>query len=127
MEQLQQGSDVFFLLMGAILVFAMHGGFAFLEVGTVRHFSQVNALVKIIVDFAISTIVYFFFGYWLSYGVTFLADASALTGGAEGFAPYRLEKALRVAEAVMARRDVALTDADRTLLQHIAEETPAPA
>lgn len=90
MEQLQQGSDVFFLLMGAILVFAMHGGFAFLEVGTVRHFSQVNALVKIIVDFAISTIVYFFFGYWLSYGVTFLASASALTGGAEGFAPQGL-------------------------------------
>ena len=55
MEQLQQGSDVFFLLVGAILVFAMHGGFAFLEVGTVRHKNQVNALVKILVDFAIST------------------------------------------------------------------------
>ena len=56
MEQLQNGADVFFLLMGAILVFAMHGGFAFLEVGTVRHKNQVNALVKILVDFAISTV-----------------------------------------------------------------------
>ena len=68
MEQ-QQGADVFFLLMGAILVLAMHAGFAFLEVGTVRHKNQVNALVKILVDFAISTTVYFAIGYSLSYGV----------------------------------------------------------
>jgi len=27
------GGDLFFVLMGAILVFAMHGGFAFLEAG----------------------------------------------------------------------------------------------
>ena len=63
MEKLQAGTDVFFLLMRAILVFAMHGGFAFLEVGTVRHRNQVNALVKILVDFAISTVAYFFVGY----------------------------------------------------------------
>lgn len=87
MDQLQQGSDVFFLLMGAILVFAMHGGFAFLEVGTVRHKNQVNALVKILVDFAISTVSYFFIGYWIAYGVSFLADAAAISGGAEGFGP----------------------------------------
>jgi len=84
MEQVQQGADVFFLLMGAILVFAMHGGFAFLEVGTVRHKSQVNALVKIMVDFAISTIAYFFVGYWVAYGVSFMADAATITGGAYG-------------------------------------------
>ena len=81
MEQLQQGSDVFFLLMGAILVFAMHGGFAFLEVGTVRHKNQVNALVKILVDFAISTTVYFAIGYALAYGVTFYANAATLSSG----------------------------------------------
>ena len=80
MEQLQQGSDVLFLLMGAILVFAMHGGFAFLEVGTVRHKNQVNALVKILVDFAISTTVYFAFGYWLSYGITFYHNAADISG-----------------------------------------------
>ena len=81
MEQAQQGADVFFLLMGAILVFAMHGGFAFLEVGTVRHKNQVNALVKILVDFAISTVVYFAIGYSISYGVSFLANAETLSSG----------------------------------------------
>ena len=80
MEQIQQGSDVLFLLMGAILVFAMHGGFAFLEAGTVRHKNQVNALVKILVDFAISTLAYFLIGYGISYGVNFYADAKAISG-----------------------------------------------
>ncbi len=83
------GADVFFVLMGAILVFAMHGGFAFLEVGTVQHKNQVNALVKILVDFAISTIVYFFVGYAVAYGVTFFVNAKILSGAAGGevFAP----------------------------------------
>jgi len=80
MNAFQSGADVFFILMGAILVFAMHGGFAFLEVGTVQHKNQVNALVKIIVDFAVSTICYFFIGYTLAYGVTFLSSAAILTG-----------------------------------------------
>ena len=84
LAQTQQGSDVFFLLMGAILVFAMHGGFAFLEVGTVRHKNQVNALVKIMVDFAVSTISYFFIGYWISYGVNFLASAGTIASGDYG-------------------------------------------
>ncbi|MBI1260289.1 MAG: ammonium transporter [Rhizobiales bacterium] len=88
---LSSGGDVFFLLMGAILVFAMHSGFAFLEVGTVRHKNQVNALVKILVDFAISTIAYFFLGYLIAYGVDFLASAAVLNGNEAGaghsFAP----------------------------------------
>ena len=75
---MQPGADVFFLLMGAILVFAMHGGFAFLETGTVRHKNQVNALVKILVDFAVSTIAYFFVGYAIAYGVTFFTGAESL-------------------------------------------------
>ncbi len=85
MAQLQTGTDVFFLLMGAILVFAMHGGFAFLEVGTVRHKNQVNALCKILVDFAISTVCYFFVGYTIAYGVSFLVSAETISGGGEGF------------------------------------------
>ncbi|MDO8422213.1 MAG: ammonium transporter [Parvibaculum sp.] len=82
------GADVFFILMGGILVFAMHSGFAFLEVGTVRHKNQVNALVKILVDFAISTIAYFFIGYGVAYGVHFFVNAATLNGN-EGdlFAP----------------------------------------
>lgn len=84
MEQTLQGADVFFLLMGAILVFAMHGGFAFLEVGTVRHKNQVNALVKILVDFAISTLSYFLIGYAIAYGVTFFASAKVI-GANQGY------------------------------------------
>ena len=83
MENNIVGGDVFFLLMGAILVFAMHAGFAFLEVGTVREKNQVNAMVKIISDFAMSTIAYFFIGYSVAYGVDFLAGASVISGGEE--------------------------------------------
>lgn len=79
------GTDVFFVLMGAILVFAMHGGFAFLEVGTVRHKSQVNAMVKIIADFAVSTVAYFLIGYTVAYGGNFFADAQTLSGPNEVF------------------------------------------
>lgn len=71
--------DVLFVLLGAIMVLAMHGGFAFLELGTVRHKNQVNALVKIMVDFSVSTIAYFFIGYGIAYGVNFLQGADALT------------------------------------------------
>ncbi len=79
------GVDVFFVLLGAILVFAMHAGFAFLEVGSVRHKNQVNALVKIIVDFAISTTVYFFIGYSIAYGISFYSDAQSISGTGQGF------------------------------------------
>ena len=86
MTQSAIGLDVFFLLVGAVLVFSMHGGFAFLELGTVRGKNQVNALVKIIVDFAFSTLAYFFVGYWIAYGVSFFAGARTLSGDGGGFA-----------------------------------------
>jgi len=79
MESLKSGSDVLFVLLGAIMVLAMHAGFAFLEVGTVRKKNQVNALVKIITDFAASTLAYFFVGYGIAYGIDFYADAKVLT------------------------------------------------
>jgi Amt family ammonium transporter len=72
-------SNVLFILLGAIMVLAMHAGFAFLEVGTVREKNQVNALAKIMADFAISTIAYFFIGYSLAYGLNFFEVASSLT------------------------------------------------
>ncbi len=77
------GGDVFFILMGAILVFAMHAGFAFLEVGTVRSKNQVNAMVKILSDFGVSTVAYFFVGYAVAYGVDFISSASVISGGTE--------------------------------------------
>lgn len=79
MDALKNGADTLFILLGAILILAMHAGFAFLELGTVRKKNQVNALVKILVDFAVSTIAYFFVGYTLAYGVNFFSDAAALS------------------------------------------------
>jgi Amt family ammonium transporter len=77
-ENLKSGSDVLFILLGAIMVLAMHAGFAFLELGTVRKKNQVNALVKILVDFAVSTVAYFFIGYSIAYGVDFFSGAELL-------------------------------------------------
>src|ERR1700709_2005536 len=79
MENLKTGMEALFFLLGAIMVLAMHAGFAFLELGTVRRKNQVNALVKILVDFAVWTIAYFFIGYTIAYGVTFFTGAESLT------------------------------------------------
>ncbi|MSQ57086.1 MAG: ammonium transporter [Limnohabitans sp.] len=79
MEAPIQGFDALFILLGAILVLAMHAGFAFLELGTVRKKNQVNALVKILVDFSVSTVVYFLVGYSVAYGAGFLMDAKTLS------------------------------------------------
>ena len=78
MEAYKWSSDTLFILAGAVMVLAMHSGFAFLELGTVRKKNQVNALVKILCDFAVSTIAYFFIGYGIAYGVHFFAGASTL-------------------------------------------------
>jgi Amt family ammonium transporter len=78
MEQLKSASDVLFVLLGAIMVLAMHSGFAFLELGTVRKKNQVNALVKILTDFALSTLAYFFIGYGIAYGFHFMVGAESL-------------------------------------------------
>ncbi|WP_281646192.1 ammonium transporter [Parendozoicomonas sp. Alg238-R29] len=80
-ESLLQGTNTLFILLGAIMVLAMHAGFAFLEVGTVRLKNQVNALSKIISDFGVSTLAYFFIGYQISYGVSFYSGAEELVTG----------------------------------------------
>ncbi|MBI5007748.1 MAG: ammonium transporter [Nitrosomonadales bacterium] len=81
MEELKVSSDALFVLLGAIMVLAMHAGFAFLELGTVRKKNQVNALVKILSDLAVSTIAYFFIGYGIAYGVSFFVGADQLAVG----------------------------------------------
>jgi len=78
MEALKQGADALFILLGGVMVLAMHAGFAFLELGTVRHKNQVNALVKILVDFSVSTVVYFLVGYGVAYGTSFMVGADVL-------------------------------------------------
>jgi Amt family ammonium transporter len=92
-QSLQQSADALFLMIGAVMIFSMHAGFAFLEVGTVREKNQVNALGKIITDWAVSTVLYFIIGFPIAYGISFFKDASALTqllngsgiDGAHGF------------------------------------------
>jgi Amt family ammonium transporter len=78
MENLKTSADTLFILLGAIMILAMHAGFAFLELGTVRRKNQVNALVKILVDFSVSTLAYFFIGYSIAYGINFFAGAETL-------------------------------------------------
>ncbi|MGE8362126.1 ammonium transporter [Pseudomonas sp.] len=100
-ETLIHGSNTLFILLGAVMVLAMHAGFAFLEVGTVRQKNQVNALSKILSDFAVSALAYFFIGYWISYGVTFLEPASVLTEG-NGYALVKFFFLLTFAAAIPA-------------------------
>ncbi len=78
MDALKQGSDALFILLGGIMVLAMHAGFAFLELGTVRKKNQVNALVKILADFSVSTVAYFAIGYSVAYGTHFFVGAEQL-------------------------------------------------
>jgi Amt family ammonium transporter len=81
----RNSTDVLFLMLGAVLVFAMHAGFAFLEVGTVRMKNQVNAFVKILTDWSVSTIIYLLVGFPIAYGISFLKPADAILGGNQGY------------------------------------------
>lgn len=101
MEELQSGTNTLFILLGAIMVLAMHAGFAFLEVGTVRKKNQVNALVKIIADFAVSTVAYFTIGYLIAYGLDFFASATELAQG-NGYALVKFFFLLTFAAAIPA-------------------------
>ena len=100
-ETLIHGSNTLFILIGAVMVLAMHAGFAFLEVGTVRLKNQVNALSKILSDFAVSSLAYFFVGYWIAYGVDFLKPASELSAD-HGYALVKFFFLLTFAAAIPA-------------------------
>jgi Amt family ammonium transporter len=78
MDAPKTSADALFILLGAIMVLAMHAGFAFLELGTVRKKNQVNALVKILVDFCVSALVYFAVGFGVAYGRGFWVSAETL-------------------------------------------------
>ena len=84
-QTLTRSGDVLFLMLGAVMVFAMHAGFAFLEVGTVRIKNQTNALVKILTDWSVSTVMYFLLGYPIAYGVNFFGSAESLISGDQGY------------------------------------------
>ncbi len=76
--ELASSSNTLFILLGAVMILAMHGGFAFLEVGSVRRKNQVNALNKIICEWSFSTIVYFLIGYPIARGVSFLVPVTEM-------------------------------------------------
>lgn len=99
---LQNSADVLFIMLGAVMVFAMHGGFAFLEVGTVRKKNQVNALVKILSDFACSTVIYFLIGFPLAYGMSFLDSAESISAADKGYSLVRYFFLLTFAAAIPA-------------------------
>ena len=101
MEQFKTSTDVLFVLLGAIMVLAMHAGFAFLELGTVRRKNQVNALVKILADFCVSTIAYFFIGYGVAYGIHFFDGAPVLNAN-EGYGLVKFFFLLTFAAAIPA-------------------------
>jgi ammonium transporter, Amt family len=84
-HSLGRSGDVLFLMLGAVMVFAMHAGFAFLEVGTVRRKSQTNAFVKILTDWSVSTVTYFAIGFPIAYGLHFFLPASELMGTSNGY------------------------------------------
>src|SRR3569833_1521359 len=98
---MNNGGDVLFVLMGAVMVLAMHAGFAFLEVGTVRKKNQVNALVKIIADFAVSTLAYFFVGYGVAYGTSFFTGDHAIADK-NGYEHVKIFFLLTIADAIPA-------------------------
>lgn len=77
-SELASSSNTLFILLGAVMILAMHGGFAFLEVGSVRRKNQVNALNKIICEWGFSTIVYFLVGYRIARGVNFMVPLSEM-------------------------------------------------
>ena len=99
---LPAGADVLFLMLGAVMVLAMHGGFAFLEVGTVRYKNQVNALVKILSDWSVCSVVYLVIGYPIAYGTHFFAPASSLLGQNQGLELVRFFFLLTFAAAIPA-------------------------
>jgi Amt family ammonium transporter len=101
MENVKVAMDSLFIMLGALMVLAMHAGFAFLELGTVRHKNQVNALVKILLDFSVSTIAYFFIGYAIAYGINFW-DTSEVLVQKSGFELLKFFFLLTFAAAVPA-------------------------
>jgi Amt family ammonium transporter len=86
LQNLRYSADALFLMIGAVMIFSMHAGFAFLEAGSVRTKNQVNALVKIFTDWSVSTIAYFLIGFPIAYGISFWGNAGSLMNMINGTA-----------------------------------------
>ncbi len=86
LQTMRYSADALFLMIGAVMIFSMHAGFAFLEAGSVRTKNQVNALVKIFTDWSLSTLVYFLIGFPLAYGISFWGNAGSIMNMINGSA-----------------------------------------
>ena len=81
--ELQYALDTFYFLVCGALVMWMAAGFAMLEAGLVRAKNTTEILAKNASLFAISCIMYLFFGYAIMYGGDFFLSEIALDGAAD--------------------------------------------
>ncbi len=69
-EALELSINLVWVMLGAILVFFMHAGFAMVEAGFTRSKNAVNILMKNVLTISLGGIVYFVIGYGLMFGDT---------------------------------------------------------
>ena len=69
-EELQTNINIVWTCIAAFLVFFMQPGFAMVECGFTRSKNAINILMKNLMDFSIGTIVFFFVGFGLMFGVS---------------------------------------------------------
>ncbi len=70
MEALQSSVDMLWVMIGTILVFFMHAGFAMLETGFTRSKNTLNILMKNLITVGLGSILYFFVGFALMFGTS---------------------------------------------------------
>ncbi|RAZ67905.1 ammonium transporter [Planococcus maitriensis] len=81
MEAVQSSVDMLWVMLGAMLVFFMHAGFAMVETGFTRSKNTLNILMKNMITISLGSILYFIVGYALMFG-----PSSFGLIGTEGFA-----------------------------------------
>ena len=74
--------DILWILISACLVFLMQAGFLCLESGLTRSKNNINVALKNIIDFGLTTLIFWLFGYALMFGAT-----NGGLFGASSFAP----------------------------------------
>lgn len=70
-ELLQSSINMLWIMLGTILVFFMHAGFAMVESGFTRSKNTVNILMKNFITVSIASLLYFVVGYALMFGESF--------------------------------------------------------
>ncbi len=63
--------DIVWVLGCSVLVFIMQAGFCCLETGMVRSKNSINVAVKNILDFSVSSLLFWMFGFCLMFGIDF--------------------------------------------------------